>query len=54
MASRPARRATALFTPEAMPAWCWLTDASTVAVSGATSRVTPMPNTIAPGSTEVT
>ncbi len=54
MASRPARRATALFTPEATPAWCWLTAASTVAVRGATSSVTPTPNTMAPGSTEVT
>ena len=50
-ASSPATRATALFTPEAMPEWWGGAPASTVAVSGATVSESPSPNTSTPGST---
>ena len=50
-ASSPATRATALLTPEAIPAWLESTAASTVAVTGATTKVRPRPKTITAGST---
>src|SRR5207253_4886070 len=51
--SRPARRAAALLTPDAMPISSASTAANTAAVSGATVSERPSPNTIAAGSTEV-
>src|SRR5947209_1228770 len=45
IASNPATRATALFTPDAMPARLAGTAANTVAVSGATTHDKPSPNT---------
>ncbi len=50
-ASRPARRDTALFTPDATPAMASLTLASTAAVSGATVSAMPRPNVITAGRT---
>ena len=52
-ASRPATRATALLIPEATPAWFASAAASTVAVTGATTRVSPTPYTRIEGSTPV-
>src|SRR5665811_2015916 len=48
---RPARRAAALFTPEAMPAKRLSTAESTVVVNGATVSERPSPNTTTPGRT---
>ena len=45
MAIRPAARETALFTPEARPAWLLGTAAITVVVSGATVMAMPRPIT---------
>src|SRR2546430_14439118 len=45
IASRPAVRETALFTPDAMPARFCETELITVAVSGATLIVIPKPTT---------
>src|SRR5207253_308032 len=53
-ASRPARRAAALFTPDATPNSFGPTDASTVAVSGATVVASPRPNRVAAGRTAET
>lgn len=50
-ASSPAARAAALFTPLAIPARRTSTAASTVAVRGATSMVSPIPKNIADGNT---
>src|SRR5690606_21119503 len=50
-ASRPAARAAALFTPLASPARPTSTEASTVAVSGATRATMPNPRTSSAGST---
>src|SRR5258708_22077905 len=50
-ANRPATRATALLTPEAMPAWLSPTDAMTVDVSGGTVMVMPMASTQIAGNT---
>ena len=52
-ANSPAARATALFTPDATPAWRTSAAASTVAVSGATVTARPMPNRTRAGSTVV-
>ena len=50
MASRPAARATALFTPDAAPAWRSSSiDVITVVVSGATVVAMPRPRTSRPG-----
>src|SRR5438874_1773261 len=49
IATSPATRATALLTPEAIPAWCCSTDDSTVAVSGATVADRPSANRLTPG-----
>ena len=53
-ARSPARRAMALFTPDAAPRCSPSADAMIVAVSGATVHARPRPNTIAPGSTAST
>ena len=47
--SRPAMRASALLTPEAMPALCSSASASTVAVSGATVIDRPSEKTTSGG-----
>ncbi len=47
-ASSPAKRATALLTPDATPVRASLTPASTAEVSGATVVAIPRPNTITP------
>ena len=52
--SRFATRATALLIPEAIPAWRWSAAASTVAVTGVATRVSPSPKTTTPGRTPVT
>ena len=44
-----ADRATALLTPEATPAWWSSTEASTVAVRGATVQTRPIPKTMTDG-----
>ena len=50
MARRPAARATALFTPDAAPAWRSSSiDVITVVVSGATVIAIPMPSVAMPG-----
>ena len=54
MATRPATRAIALFTPEATPALCSSASASTVAVSGATVIDSPSENTSSAGRRSVT
>lgn len=53
-ASRPAARAAALLMPLASPALDTSTEASTVAVSGATRAVMPSPSTSRAGSTSTT
>ena len=53
IATSPATRAIALFTPDAIPALLSSASASTVAVSGATVIDSPNPNTSSPGSTSV-
>ena len=50
--SKPAMRATALLTPEAIPASC-SAPANTAAVSGATVIDSPSENTTRPGSTSL-
>src|SRR6478736_9227470 len=50
----PARRDTALFTPDAIPSSASVTELSTVDVSGATVADRPRPNTITAGRTVVT
>ena len=50
-ASRPAARAIALLTPEAMPTWRSSAASSTVAVSGATVPASPSPNSATAGRT---
>jgi hypothetical protein len=50
-ASRPATLETALLIPEAIPEWRASAAASTVAVTGATTTVSPRPKTITAGST---
>ena len=54
IASRPATRAMALLTPDAMPACCGSAPPRTVAVSGETVIASPRPNTMTPGSTSLT
>src|SRR3954447_15605008 len=44
-------RATALLMPDATPAWLAGAAASTVAVTGATTNTSPIPNTTTAGST---
>jgi hypothetical protein len=51
MASTPATRETALFTPEAMPARRSSTESRTVVVSGATVIARPRPKARSAGST---
>ena len=51
IARSPATRATALFTPDAIPACSSSTHASTAAVSGATVIDSPKPKISAPGNT---
>src|SRR5437879_454158 len=53
IASRPATRATALFTPDAVPACAWSTAFITVVVRGAAVSASPMPSTKAAGKTVV-
>ena len=53
-ATRLPVRATALLTPEAIPASCDVTELSAVVVSGATVNVSPVANTRMPGSTAST
>ena len=52
-ASRPATLDTALLIPDAIPEWRESAAASTVAVTGATTSVSPPPNTTTAGSTLV-
>ena len=54
IASSPATRATALFTPDATPERFWSASLSTVAVSGATVTARPSPKSVIAGSTSVT
>jgi hypothetical protein len=51
IATKPATRDTALFTPDATPACCASAPPSTAAVSGATVTAIPKPKTSTPGST---
>src|SRR3954454_24252111 len=52
-ANRLATRETALLAPDAAPTWSSDTEASTVAVRGATVSAIPRAKTVTPGSTPV-
>ena len=54
MAMRPATRATALFTPDAVPDWAGPMSIRAAVVTGATTRTRPIANSVMAGSTEAT